>query len=112
MPFSRYDGREIFMNDDENYRKVFFKKRDIKRTFQYKTAVFNYPDNHEINELQNVTHIWKATDKLYNLANEYYKSPQFWWVIAWYNKKPTESHFTVGDVIFIPLPLQRVLEFF
>jgi len=35
-----------------------------------------------------------------------------WWVIAWYNQKPTEAHFNVGDVVYIPTPLANVLQYF
>ena len=110
--FSRYGSRNIFLNNDDNYRKVFFKDRDIKETLQYETAVLDYPTNEEINQFQNITHAWTATDKLYNLSNDYYGTPGMWWVIAWYNKKPTEAHFNVGDVIYIPMPLEKVLEYF
>lgn len=109
MASTRYDNREMFLNDNKEYYKVFFKDRDVKHIFQYGTARFNYPTNQQINSLQSIPYIWGSTDKLYNLAQEYYQDPKMWWVIAWYNKKPTESDFKVGDIIYIPQPLQEVL---
>ena len=35
-----------------------------------------------------------------------------WWVLAWYNEKPTESHFEVGGVVLIPTPVEEVISFF
>lgn len=112
MPFSRYQKRRLFLNDDRNYRNVFFKKRGIKETYQYDSPRFSYPSNEFMSNLNNVPLIWKATDKLYNVANEYYGSPEYWWVIAWYNKKASEAEFKTGDLFYVPLPLEDVLGFF
>ena len=109
MSTSRYDGRVMFLNDNKEYKKVFFKDRDVHQIFQYGSARFNYPSNEQINSLQSIPHVWTSTDKLYNLAYDYYQDPKMWWVIAWYNKKPTESHFKVGEVIYVPKPLSEVL---
>jgi len=35
-----------------------------------------------------------------------------WWVIAWFNKLPTESHIKLGDVIYIPMPLNEILKIY
>ena len=48
-------------------------------------------------------------DRLDNLAYEFYGDPRYWWVIAWFNKKPTESHCSLGDIIRIPKPIGQVL---
>lgn len=112
MTFSRYTNTPIFKNDDRNYQKSIFKKRDISQTFQYSTYIFEYPVNAEIAAFQNIPRVWGTSDKLFNIATEYYGSPQYWWVIAWYNKKPTESHFEIGDTYYIPLPLSDVLGYF
>lgn len=112
MPYSRYQSRDMFFNDDAAYRDQFFRDRDIKQILQYKTARLSYPTNEQISSIESIPYAWGATDKLYNLAYEYYGYAELWWVIAWYNKKPTSAHFKIGDVIYIPLPLTQVLEFF
>ena len=109
MPYSRYNRREIFLNDNKKYRNVFFKDRDIEETFQYDSPKISYPTPSEIRSLNNVLLVWGATDKLYNVANKYYGSPEYWWVIAWYNKKASEAEFKVGDQFYLPLPLDAVL---
>ena len=109
MAYSRYSRREIFLNNSKEYRKVFFKNRDVQQVFQYDTPKIVYPDGAEIQSLTNIPRTWAATDKLYNLANEYYGSPTYWWVIPWYNQKASESEFTIGEVYYIPLPLEDVL---
>jgi hypothetical protein len=109
MPYSRYSNRRIFLNNDKNYKNVFFKERDIKETYQYDSPRFAYPAPEVFQKFTNVTRTWKSTDKLYNLANEYYGSPTYWWVIAWYNQKASASEFYLGEIFLIPLPLEDVL---
>ena len=111
MPYSRYNGREIFLNKDKNYKNVFFKDRDIQETFQYDMPNISYPTPEETRELENVVQVWGATDTLYNTSNKFYGSPKYWWVIAWYNKRASEAEFEVGDQYYVPLPLEAVLEF-
>ena len=45
-------------------------------------------------------------DKLYKFAHEYYGDPNLWWVIAWYNNKPTDAHFKLGETVYIPRELE------
>ena len=112
MAYSRYSGRETFVNEAEGYQKEFLSQRDLKKIIQFKTAKIGYPSNEEIASLTVGTKTWGATDKLYNLANDAYGSPELWWIIAWFNKKPTAAHFKVGDTVYIPQPVQRLLEYF
>ncbi len=112
MAFSRYDRRDIFLNDNAEYKKVFFKDRDITQTYQYVSPEFGYPTESEFEEMESIPLRWGATDKLYNIADTYYGSPEMWWVIAWFNQKPTEAHFKVGDIYYVPMPLATALSIF
>jgi len=112
MPYSRYSNRTIFTNRNPDYRNAFFEDRAVKNIDQYSSPEINYPDQEEINSLTNVSVVWDASSKLYNLAFDHYGDASYWWVIAWYNQKPTESHFKVGDTVYIPLPLSRAVELF
>ena len=109
MPYSRYSKREIFINKNRKYKNTFFKDRDVEQIPQYDVVRIGYPTPAEMNSFTNTLLVWSATDKLYNLSNKYYGSPQYWWVIAWYNKKASEAEFTVGEQFFVPLPLESVL---
>ena len=85
-------------------------ERGIKKIRQYSTAKMTYPKPEAIaNEIQRVSHIWKSKDMYWKLAATHYGDSQLWWVIAWFNKKPTESHCKLGDIIHIPMPLETVL---
>jgi LysM repeat protein len=56
-----------------------------------------------------INHTWKAGDKYWKLSSTYYGSPKYWWIIAWYNKKPIEASLAVGDTLQIPQPLGDLL---
>ena len=83
----------------------------MKAMTQYGLPTLRYPTPSEILQLENITAYWGSTDKLYNIASEYYGSPEYWWIIAWYNQKTTEADFTPGEVYLIPVPLADVLRF-
>jgi len=51
-------------------------------------------------------------DRYFKLAHRFYGDSKLWWVIAWFNKKPTESHVDVGDLILIPTDLYQILNIF
>jgi nucleoid-associated protein YgaU len=59
--------------------------------------------------LDSRTVVWKVGDRFYKMANKYYGDPTYWWVIAWFNQTPTESHVVVGTTLEVPLPLDRAL---
>jgi len=63
-------------------------------------------------KLQRQQHLWKIGDRYYKLAHKYYGNAKYWWVIAWYNKKPTESHMQLGETLYIPSPLEDILRYF
>ncbi|MHA2220386.1 MAG: hypothetical protein ACXACY_31295 [Candidatus Hodarchaeales archaeon] len=48
-------------------------------------------------------HIWSKGDNLFRLANTYYSDKNMWWIIAFYNQKPTDAHFTIGEEMYIPV---------
>ena len=108
---TRYDDRTILTNDLEEYQKV-FEHRGVKQIRQYNTPILHYPTVNEIRTLQRVQHIWTVGDRYYKLASTYYGMPTYWWVIAQYNKKPTESQLSPGDVVYIPIPLEKILGYY
>ena len=32
----------------------------------------------------------------------YYNDSKYWWTIALTNSKPTDAHFSIGDIVYIP----------
>lgn len=104
----RYLDSDIFINKNEIYTKS-FQDRNIKLIRQYNTQDLNYPTLEQRKELQLIEYTWKSHDKLWRLSSNFYKDPNYWWVIAFYNKKATEFEYNIGDVIYIPQPLDKIL---
>lgn len=105
---NRYDNRLIFRNRSKFYEKL-FEERGVKSIRHFNTAVFGYPSPGAIRGLTTVPHMWTAGDRFYKLAAYYYSMPQYWWVIALYNKLPTEANVSLGELIYIPLPIEKIL---
>ena len=105
---SRYDSSRPFTNDQEFFKDL-LEERDVKQIRQYRTGVMRHPTVSERASLQRIPHIWKLGDRLSKLAHQYYGDPTLWWIIAWFNQRPTEAHFKIGARIQIPMPLDRVL---
>ncbi len=111
MSNNRYDNRVTKDNFHKLYDEV-FENRGVSGITQYTTPVLRYPTVAEIQTLTTVTHTWKYGDKYYKVADKYYGDSKLWWVIAWYNKSPTEAHNKLGDLLYIPFPLEKVYEYF
>ena len=106
---SRYYNREILANFNEKYSEI-LKKRNVDFIDQYDSPKFSEISFQDIAQLDVVSRVWTSGDRLYKLADEFYNDPTLWWVIAWYNRLPTESHIKIGWVVDIPLPLNKILE--
>jgi hypothetical protein len=108
---SRYINRLITRNDNKLYKKI-LEERNVKYIRQFRSPVLAYPTAEQMRGLQKTGHIWTLGDRFYKLAYEYYGESQYWWVIAWFNKTPTETHVSLGDIVYIPLPLYTILNLF
>ena len=54
---------------------------------------------------------WHSNYKMWKLAADHYGDPSYWWIIAWFNNKPTDAHFSLGNPVLVPFPLARVLSY-
>lgn len=109
MP-SRYDNVPIGINKTEQYEEV-LEQKGINHIRQYFTPTLIYPSDEQIAQLDLVSHTWKQGSRFFKLADEFYGDAKLWWVIAYFNMKPTEQHVQQGEVIQIPLPLDKILRF-
>ncbi len=104
----RYKSSQTKFNNSMLYRKLRKARGVTQGLIQYKTNRKRQPDIEEVGTFNNIMHIWGTGDRLYKLADEHYGKPELWWIIAWYNGKPTEGHISVGDALYIPKPLDKV----
>ncbi len=111
MPISRITNKEIITNDDELYDEL-FKERGVKKIKQYESMSISYPSEEEMARVTYESRVWSAGDRLYKIAHELYGDSRYWWVIAQFNKRPTESHFKIGDIYFVPISIEQILELY
>ena len=111
MSSKRYINRKIVNNDSEMFEKT-LDSRNLKFIRHYLTGKFRYPNESEFSKLNVARETWKLGDRLYKYSYKYYGNSELWWIIAWFNQKPTESHFNIGDQILIPTPIEKLYPFF
>lgn len=95
---------------DSKLRENIFSRKFVDSITQTKTLRLNEPTEEELrNDLSFIEKTYSLGDKMYKYAYEVYGDAQYWWVIAWFNNKPTDTHCNIGDVIVIPVPLDRAV---
>lgn len=114
---SRYTSREIVLNDPssggaESIYQEIIDNRNIKKVKQYSSPAFPELTVERRRAIQYDSHIWKKGDRYYKLAHRYYGDSTLWYLIAWFNQAPTESHLVIGDTIMIPLSAESVMVYF
>jgi hypothetical protein len=108
---SRYDNRKVGVNRTEQYEEIInAKKTNFLR--QYTSPAIIHPSIEQLSTIETIKHVWKLGDKYYKLANKHYGDSKLWWVIALFNLRPTEAHIDLGDIVEIPVPLERVLHIY
>ncbi len=103
MAINRYSGRTKKVSNGGLYTDH-LEARGRSFIRHYSTPILRYPTDQEKKTLIQIGHIWKTGDRYYKLADQHYGDSRYWWVIAWYNKKPTEAHLSLGDSVYIPTP--------
>ena len=109
MTISRYGARELTTNDDKGYQEDILERRGIKKMVHFTTPTLRYPTSDEVASLDIRAFTWKRGSSLSKIAAIEYGDATLWWVLAWYNKKPTDAHCNLGDIVFVPKPLDRII---
>lgn len=94
MSFSRNRSRKLSRSSKDKFKKGAADK--------YITPKFRKILDEERQQYTTKTMVWKSGDRLYKYAAKHYGEEAYWWLIAWFNNKPTESHFKEGDLFAIP----------
>ena len=105
---SRYNGRRKKVTNEKMYKEL-LDSRGLKRIEHHITPKLNHPTIEQREDMAQKIHIWREGDRFYKLAHEHYGDSRYWWVIAWWNLRPTEAHVKIGEGLRIPEPLNAVM---
>ena len=105
----RYKRSKVVKNSSKYYEYLRRPRGNPRAIVHYDVAELRNPTRKERASISSVTHIWKYGDRYYSLAAQYYGVPDYWWVIAWWNARPSEANVRPGDKITIPLNLEETL---
>ena len=93
-----YKDSKFSNNSTKLYEKV-LEERGVKNIYQFRTKIF---DKIDLSTIPSTKYIWKKGDNLFKLANRFYSNKDYWWIISYFNQKPTDAEFELGEEILIP----------
>jgi nucleoid-associated protein YgaU len=97
--------RRTAVNRSQQYSEI-LEERGVQKITQLRT-----PTIKEISsKVSSFEYVWKNGDKFWLLSHKFYGNKKFWYIIAQFNNKPTESHVSVGESIQIPYDVHEVLQ--
>ena len=99
-------NNNIIINNSEIYDD-FFKDRGVNKIEHNSLGSIGLNFNQENYAYTN--HVWRKGDTLIRLANTYYRDLSYWYVIGYFNKKPTDSMYELGETIKIPLNPDNII---
>ena len=105
----RYKRTKTLKNNFKTYDFLRRPRGNVPSIDHYDVVEIKNATVEDRRKIATVTHVWKYGDRYYNLATQYYGIPDYWWVIAWWNGRPTEANVKAGDKISIPLNLEETL---
>lgn len=98
----------ILTNDDNVY-KDFLDKTGTSNVDHYGLIMFGDPLQEDFLEQISVSeHVYSLGDTLAKIAAKQYGDARLWWVLAWFNTKPTDLHCELGEIIYAPHPIDEV----
>ena len=106
---SRFLKRARARNSDRMYKDI-LDKRNKRSVVQYRTPAFKEITEEDKLSVESYRHLWAQGDTFWRLSSSVYGHPRYWYIIASFNNKPTESHVKIGEIIRIPLSLLEALE--
>ena len=95
-----YSNRQKKITIGKEFLEEFLEQRGLNEIVFYDNFIFKDFDEDSYSFIE---HVWSHGDKLYKLAQRYYGDKDMFWMIALYNKKPTDSHYKYGDIVEIPI---------
>lgn len=104
---SRYRNNRTVLNNVGFYKNI-IKDRGLTQIEHFRTHIINDISEEDLKDMTIEYKVWSLGDRLHKFAHEAYGDSELWWILGWFNQKPTDAHFKIGDKIAIPHPLQKL----
>lgn len=108
---SRYTNTRFFRNNLPMYEDL-LEDRGLNSIRQYQSPTYKQLTEDQIASIGETNYSWQVGDRLEKISSRVYNDPQYWWIIARYNNKPTDAHYKRGDTVKIPKPLNLILSYY
>lgn len=105
---TRYSKTQKLLNNSEIYEQVLTDKK-VNGIIQYSTFDFGILTFEELNKMNYTFHKFIAGDKLYNISQKYYNSPEYGWLICYTNGIKSELDIEEEQGLRIYFPLEKIL---
>lgn len=106
--YKRYENTRKLNNASDKYKEIFSRKK-VNYMKHYGTFRLNKIDNSILQQYEFYLHTYIFGEKLYNISNSYYDSPEFSWVILYTNNLSSEFLLNEGDVLYIYYPIFDII---
>ncbi len=110
---SRYEDRTKHQVSPNSVYEDLLKRRGrgSKSLTTYASPEHQEITDEAVLDMEILFHSWTVGDRFYKLAHKYYGSTKYWWIIARFNKTPTEAHVGIGDTLQIPVPAWKAIQY-
>ena len=102
MTYPRYEFRGRINNNSDFYRQKRKRRGAPKQIVHYSAPKFELLTDDVLDQLTLSFEYWGVGSRFYKMADKHYGDPGLWWVIAYFNRKPTDFHVKIGEIISIP----------
>lgn len=106
----KWNEKAIEIENRDGIYQEFFNKLGHKKIDHLDLILFGDAMNSNfLSKISIKKRTYTSTEKLFKIASKEYGDPRYWWILAWFNGRPTDFDYKPGDVIYIPHPLEEVL---
>lgn len=107
---SDWTERAISLDNSDRIYYKFLEKTGASKVSHLNIVLFGDPmDDSFLADVTVAKHIFAHGDNLAKISHSQYGDATLWWVIAWFNGKPTDFHCKIGDVLLVPHPVEDAI---
>lgn len=99
-----YNNRQVTRVLNKQDVEEFLESRNLDQVVFRNNFIFNYV---ETEQYAFIEHVWSHGDRLFKIARQYLGDFRLYWVIGLFNKKPTDTHYKFGDIVYIPIDAEE-----